>query len=689
MIDKYRETYREEATELLNELESSLLEMEADPSGPDLVGRVFRALHTIKGSGAMFGFDAIAAFTHDVETVYDGVREGRVAVSRELIEVSLAARDHIRALLDAGANGGNLSAEGEAILERLRQAAPQTSEAGRRQGDKPAESTTPAPAAATAATYRIRFDPAEDIFLSGTNPVLLFRELESLGELSLIAHVERIPELEEFDTERCYTHWDAMLTTTAGIDAIRDVFLFVEDRAVLKIETVNDNGTIRVGDLLVDRGDVDAADIERALAGRPRIGEALVEAGLVTPDRVDAAMAEQRHLEAQREKLRKAETAATLKVPAAKLDNLVNVVGELVTVQARLSEYAAGNGESEIQFIAEEVQRLTEVLRETAMNIRMLPIGETFGRFRRLVRDLSSELGKKVDLVTEGNETELDKTVIDQLNDPLVHLIRNAIDHGIEKPAERVAAGKPGAGRIELSARHAGAFVVIRIADDGAGLNLEAIRQRAIAKGLLAPNATLTEQQAQSLIFSSGFSTAAKVSEISGRGVGMEVVQRSLEALRGTLSVTSERGRGTAVTLKIPLTLAIIEGLLVEAGGAYYVAPLSNVVECVELQREAAKERSRLAEVRGELVPYVVLREHFAMAGEAPAIEQVMIAETQQGRFGFVVDRVIGDHHTVIKKLGGLCRGADEFSGATILGDGSLALILDFDRLAAEAVRAA
>jgi len=323
------------------------------------------------------------------------------------------------------------------------------------------------------------------------------------------------------------------------------------------------------------------------------------------------------------------------------------------------------------------------------MNIRMLPIGETFTRFKRLVRDLSSELGKKTELITEGNETELDKTVIEQLGDPLMHLVRNSVDHGIESPERRIAAGKPATGKIRISASHSGAYVVIRIADDGAGLDRAAIRNRAIERGIIQRDAVLSDSELDRLIFSPGFSTASQITGVSGRGVGMDVVQRNIEALRGNLTVTSVRGKGTTVTLRIPLTLAIIEGLLVEAGGSNFVVPLSNVSECIELKRTEANRSSRqsLVVVRGEQVPYVVLRERFSLEGAAPPIEQVIIAETDEGKFGFVVDRVIGDHHAVIKKLGSLYRHVDEVSGATILGDGTIALVLDVARLAAAVVR--
>ncbi|MCX6594574.1 MAG: chemotaxis protein CheA [Acidobacteria bacterium] len=692
MNDNLFAAYREEAAELLADLEVTLLELESGGEDAELVARAFRDLHTIKGSGAMFGFDAIASFTHEFETAFDNVREGRLRLTPELTGIALDARDHIQQLLNASPEEAQqLADQGRLILDRLRekctpaQLAPSAgasatgSSTAHRHGQMPA---------GVRETFRISITPSSGIFLNGTNVVLLLRELAELGDLCLMAHLDQLPELDEFNPEECLVRWDAVLTTTGSENSIRDVFIFVEDQVELLIEKLETVEPARLGQVLANRGAVTEDQVETVLKQRPRIGELLVQAGVVGPDRVEAAAMEQRHLSTQAKKRTQTEAASTLRVPAAKLDSLVNFVGELVTVQARLSGYAAMSGSAEISAIAEEIERLSELLRESTMSIRMLPIRETFTRFKRLVRDLATELNKQVELVTDGNETELDKTVIEQLSDPLLHLVRNAIDHGIESPAERVRRGKPPVGKIQLRASYAGAFVLVSVSDDGAGLNCDAIRARAIERGLIAADAVLTEQEIYHLTFAPGFSTAAAVTEISGRGVGMDVVQRGLDALRGSVAISSKLGAGTVITLKIPLTLAIIDGLLVEAAGSYYVVPLSNISECIEFVRDpSTTRRHSLVNVRGQLVPYVVLRERFALTGQPPPIEQAIIAETNDGRFGFVVDRVIGDHHTVIKKLGTLYRHVDEVSGATIMGDGSVALVLDVEKLAAGVIR--
>ena len=375
-------------------------------------------------------------------------------------------------------------------------------------------------------------------------------------------------------------------------------------------------------------------------------------------------------------------------MPAAKLDQFVNLVGELVTVQARLAEAAAGRDDPEVSAVSEEIERLTAALREGSMSIRMLPLRGTFERFRRLVYDLARELGKEVELSIEGAETELDKTVIDQLNDPLMHLIRNSMDHGIESPEERRARGKGSPATIRLSARHAGASVLIEVADDGRGIDAEAVRARAIERALIAADAPLSEAEVLSLIQAPGFSTARQVTDVSGRGVGMDVVRRSTEALRGRLEVASRPGEGTCVTLRLPLTMAIIDGLLVRIEGCHYVLPLATTLECIELTRHDLEQANgkHVANVRGELIPYIRLREYFHIDTERPEREQIMVTETAAGRVGFVVDQVLGDHQTVIKNLNRFCRHSQAISGATILGNGRVALILDPHRLAQEAI---
>jgi two-component system, chemotaxis family, sensor kinase CheA len=679
------DTFKEEAYERLSELESALLELEEAPSDQELIGRIFRALHTIKGSGAMFGFDEIAAFTHDVETVFDLIRTGRIPVEKELIDLTLRARDLIHTMLDGG---DSPQADKEYLIASFKKFIPDTAsiEVARPEaaGAQPAPEVTE-----RTLTYRIRFRPLANLFATGTNPILLLNELRCLGTASVKAHLDLIPPLPDIDPEECYTYWDIVLSTDKGLNAVKDVFVFVEDISEVVIDVIDkgDNDVSdpprRLGEIFVERGDVRKEDLEKTLREKKPIGELLVDAGLVTKDKVESALLEQAHVKEARNKRLNEEAASSIRVAAGKLDLLVNLVGELVTVQARLTQQAAAEDNPELVFISEEVERLTEELRDTTMSIRMLPIGTTFSKFKRLVRDLSTELGKEIELCTEGAETELDKTVIERLNDPLIHIIRNSIDHGVEPPALRESLGKPRQGRLNLSAKHSGAYVLIEITDDGAGLDRERIRAKAVERGLIAHDAEISDKDLYALIFAPGFSTAEKVTNVSGRGVGMDVVRKTIDALRGSVEVRSEKGMGTTISLRLPLTLAIIEGLLVKIGMDHFVLPLSAVEECVELTGEsAARTHGRhMADVRGNLIPYVRLREEFRINGKLPDREQIVITEIDRNKIGFVVDRVIGQHQTVIKSLGKVYRDVEGISGATILGDGTVALIMDTVRL--------
>lgn len=685
MSDLHRATFLEEAYEHLAALEASLLKLEEYPDDTEEVGRVFRALHTIKGSGAMFGFDDVATFTHEVETAFDLVRCGKLAVTPLLVTLTLEAGDHIRVLLDAESTGtAPDKALGDRIVAELRLLMP---DAGLAEPPHILREN-PIPTAEKIVTYRIRFTPRPEIFRNGINPVLLLNELRELGECVVVAHPCDSPMVEDIEADLCYTSWDVILTTDAGEDAVKGVFIFVEDDCDLSVEPIDagDGGNLdykRLGEILVERGEVTTEEVERVLDSRPKIGELLIDAGLVEERKVQAALVEQERVQELRRERQNKEAATSIRVSAEKLDDLVNLVGEQVTVQARLSQLAASLKNPALTLIAEEVDRLTADLRDTALNIRMLPIGTTFAKFRRLVRDLSGELGKEIDLVTEGEETELDKTVIEKLGDPLVHLIRNSIDHGVESPERRETVGKPRRGTIRLSAEHSGDSVVISITDDGAGLDREAILAKGIERGLVPNGAELSEREIFALIFAPGFSTAKAVTSVSGRGVGMDVVKQAIEALRGTIEIDSEQGKGAVITVKIPLTLAIIESLLVRIGDDRFMFPLSLVEECNFLtQEDLDRAHGRnFVNVRDRIVPFIRLREKFATAGSPPLLEQIVFVNVNGHKVGFVVDYIVGQHQTVIKSLGSAYRDVEGVSGATILGDGTVALILDVPHL--------
>ncbi len=704
--DQFRLAFREEARELLLELESNLLEMNERPEDGGLVGHVFRALHTIKGSGAMFGFEDLAGFTHNLESAFDEVRKGRLPVTPELVDLTLSALDQIRTMVeeDPGGTAADPAVSGEILtrLRALRRMAGSASGNDGQAGSTPEASRTGAasavapvvepwnesglwssqavPGSEAERSWRIQFAPGPDMMRNGADPLLLLRELRGLGQLMVDASTAGIPPLQDLEPGRCYISWTMVLRTPAGAnageDAIRDVFIFVEDSCELAIEPA-------------PAEPVAGAPVAE---GKPLVEDTAANAACevaCAADQEARGLEEKRRIPARRS-TDQPDNASSLRVPSARLDQLVDLVGELVTVQARLSEFATRSQENEVQAVAEEIERLTSALRENSMTLRMLPVRATFERFRRLVHDLARDLGKNVELTIEGAETELDKTVIDQLGDPLMHLIRNSMDHGIESPERRRGVGKRTAATIHLSAKHSGASVLIAVSDDGAGIDAEAVRVRAIERGLTSAEAQLTDAEVFSFIFQPGFSTAQKVTDLSGRGVGMDVVRQRVESLRGSIDVSSQPGRGTTVTLRLPLTLAIIDGLLVKVGEAFFVLPLASTLECIELTRQEVEQANgkQVAYLRGEIVPYIRLRQYFRVGTPQPEREQIMVVECEEGRCGLVVDQVLGDCQTVIRNLGRLYRHVQVVSGATILGNGAVALILDPQRLVQEAVRA-
>jgi two-component system chemotaxis sensor kinase CheA len=695
MIDRFKDSFREEAFELLAALEQSLLRLEEVPDDKDEISAVFRAVHTIKGSAAMFGFQHISEFTHELENILDGVRSGKLAASQELIDITLQARDHIKELLAHSEDvPEKLKKISRLILDSFHEVVPRTSEKAGSAAKPGAAPGVAAPAGIPdqVRTWRIRFTPNPGIMRNGTKPLQLIRELGGLGELTVIPFLTGLPELDAFQSDLCYFRWDLMLTTGARQEEIMDVFIFVQDAAAIELSVVDtplEGGSerLQLGKILVDRGVADADQIEQLVSRQRRLGDLLEADGVPRKD-IHAALEEQDHIKRTRQKVQQEVNVNSIRVSSEKLDILVDLVGELVTLQARLAQSAQTWQDSEMSGVSEQLERLTNELRDQTMSVRMLPIGSTFSKFKRLVRDLAKDLGKEVDLVTEGADTELDKTVLERLSDPLVHIIRNSLDHGLEDAETRRKAGKPKNGTITLSARHSGAMVSISVADDGRGLDTDAIRRKAVEKGLIGANQDISVEDIRKLIFQPGFSTAKQVTAVSGRGVGMDVVKQELDNLGGVIRIESTPGSGTCIQLDIPLTLAIIDGLLVGVGEEHYVVPLSLVEECLESDMSAVHmgQNSFLVPHRGRMLPVIRLRDFFGCgSGGIDGIEQIVVANWQGRKVGLVVDKVIGDHQTVIKNLGRMYRDAKAVSGATILGDGSVALILDVGSIIASA----
>jgi two-component system chemotaxis sensor kinase CheA len=717
--NRFIETFKEEALELLGSLESNLLELEDNPDDKELLSAVFRVMHTIKGSSAMFGLDRMSAFSHEVETVLSALRDGKLRVSKGLIGGTLTARDLILGMLDSPeACVGPLSGDLSAFLDDFRRdsgfdalggpgaasgpssgavsgssgaqgksdpgAAPPAVSAA----ESPADGRAGAQPSGTEEPWHITFVPGKDMFRRGGNPLSVLAELQRLGDCVCVPVLSAVPQLDSLDPEDSLIGWEIFLTTKASENEIRDAFIFIADISTVVVERVGDlaDGTAgagkKVGEILVERGKISQETLDRVLGRQRRIGEILMEEKLVTPTDLKLALEEQKQLQkAQKTKIAAADMS-TIRVKSDKLDQLMALVGELVTIHARITQTVSTiHGNDELGTIVEQFGRLTDELRNNTMSIRMVPIGTTFSSFKRLVRDLSIELGKSVELVAEGGDTELDKTVIEKLNDPLIHIIRNSLDHGIELPDVRRERGKDATGKILLKAAQTGASVHIVIEDDGNGLDVEKIRNKAISKGIIKAEDALTDQDVYRLIFAPGFSTKEQVSSLSGRGVGMDVVNRQMEMINGTIEVESKPREYMRITLKIPLTLAIIDGLLVRLGEDHFVIPLSVVVGCLEFERSRQQQDSRIVVFHDRQLPFVDMREFFAVQGERRAIEQMVIVNIKNQHVGLLFDQVVGGNQTVIKPLGKMFRRAEGVSSGSILGDGSVALILDVDQI--------
>jgi two-component system chemotaxis sensor kinase CheA len=643
--------FRVEAGDLLDQIEQGLLDLGHRLDDRGLIDEVFRGLHTLKGSGAMFGFNALAEFTHHCETAFDRVRKGLAPATQELVAVILSARDHMRALIEG--DGAGLESAGAAILTQLQAAI---------DGASGSESVPAVPAPAVAAApkgWRLFFRLPAEAMANGTNPLMLLDELRDLGECRIVARTDTIPPLAELVPTECHIGWDVELRGDISRDDIDDVFIFVMDDMELTVEPLEVGAGIDVpAEVPVEAAAAPAVDVPTAAQDGPTSRTPAKPAG------------------------------ESVRVPAERLDELMDRVGELVIVQSRLSQLASGHGaavgnELALRSISEEIERLAGELRDTMMVLRMVPVASLFSRFRRLVHDLARETGKTIELSTEGETTEVDKTMIERLADPMVHLIRNACDHGLETPEDRLAAGKPAAGQVHLSAHQAGGEVLITIRDDGRGIDRARVRAKAESQGLIQPGQSISDHDLLQMIFHPGFSTAAQVTNLSGRGVGMDVVKRTIESLRGAIDITSAPGEGSTVVLRIPLTLAIIDGLLVRVGEGRYVIPLGAVEECLELSlEEDLRSRGRsFITLRDRLVPFLRLREIFDTGTRPDPHQKIVVIATGSERVGLVVDQIIGSHQTVIKSMSPLHRDVATFAGATILGDGGVALILDVAQL--------
>ncbi|HKK63240.1 MAG TPA: chemotaxis protein CheA [Bacteroidales bacterium] len=671
-MDKFKQKFLEEATDHINDLEEALLLLENAPEDQQLVERVFRAMHSLKGGGAMFGFERLSEFTHDLETLYDLVREHQLNVTHDLLDITLASVDHLKVLLEDDelelvenqTRHHNLLLQIKKIIKQ-------------EPVDKKNKTEVQQDATDEHKTYYIYFEPNSDIFNDGTNPLFLLDELYSIGDCKVFAHLNKVPRFSDLDQTRCYTYWEVILATDEGLNAVNDVFIFVEDQSKLEVLEVHDGNLFKYPKLI--------KEIEELATTREDVGINTLEELIHKQELSDSQHTEQnieQDMPVRRKMQAKDTTISSIRVSSSKLDSMMNLVSELVTTQARLSLYAEQSDDPELATIAENVQKLSRQLRDNAFDIVLVPIETMLTRFQRMVRDLSSELGKQVDFMAEGLDTELDKTIIETLTDPIMHILRNSIDHGIETIEERKKKGKRENGKILMKAFYSGANVHIQIHDDGAGIDPEKIRAKAIAKGIIRQDMQLSQKEIFDLLFLPGFSTAQNVTDVSGRGVGMDVVKRKLAEIRGEIDVDSEIGMGTTLTIKLPLTLSIIDGLLVKMAHNYYVVPLSAVDKIYAAEHDKVKDIfNSLIVLDGEQIPFYYLREEFSMSDSEQETEQIVVVHYEEKRIGIVVDEVVGEYQAVLKSLGKMYKGQEIISGATILGDGTVALVLDTNKM--------
>lgn len=679
-LELHKTTYLQEAQELIADIEANLLDIEKDPGNKDALNCMFRCMHTLKGSGAMFGFDNIAVFAHHLETVLEKACKEIVPVTQELADLILISLDQIKTMLFEDKSDQETTDRIVAALnDLLPEQEKQDEISGQKTGTTPLQINPEEPPGA----YRIEFRPEPLIFTTGTDPLMLLNELQEIGHCMTEPDFENIPVLRKMTPDQCYLSWDITLITDKGISDIKEVFMFVEESVSIQsvekrkkeIPDETAQALLKLCDELLETGFVTTRDFNETIGRQKEIGDLFVKAGITSPEEVKSGLDIRKLLDRKKTTI----SRPGVRVPLEKMDILVNLVGELIINQARLKQIS---GVAETGLL-KTTERLTGELRNTILSIRMVPIETTFGKFRRYVRDTARILGKEIDLVTEGGDTELDKTVMERLEDPLIHLIRNSIDHGIEMPDEREKAGKPRKGTILISAAHTGSKVSITLKDDGVGIDTESIRAKAVEKGLIAPHAEMSEKEIYNILFIPGFSTSEQVTNISGRGVGMDIIKRATDSLQGKLMITSSKGRETVFQLSLPLTLAIIDGLLIDAGGNRFILPINSVDECVELTNDSIEQAHgrNMTLVRGELIPFIRLREIFDLPGQRPLSEQIAVVQEEGARVGIVADDVLDEHQTVVKSLGKFFQSAEGFSGATIMGDGSVSLILDIPGL--------
>lgn len=707
-LDGALQTFFAEAEDLLNSMEAALLRLDEGEKDMETINEIFRAAHTIKGSAGLFGLNDIVSFTHIVENVLDRARDEKIVITGDLLSILLPCRDHIAVLVENAmheqANDEACLAQGKTLLVAL---SPWLEEpaASSATVTEPSKSVAQVSSGNEPNTDRdswhisVRFGP--DLLRNGMDPFSILRFLRTLGDITHITTItDHLPEFNDFDPEQLYLGFEITLSSAASQQQIEDAFMFVREDSDIRIIPPRSNieafvnlinslpeNSQRLGEMLVKSHAISYQELEAALATQKSqakalgkvemLGDILIEDQAIAPEIVSAALDKQKK---NSEKKSSAENRF-IRVDAERLDKLINLIGELVINRQRVDLLASKMGNPTLIEAVTSMGNFTEAIRDAALTLRMVPIGDTFQKFKRVVRDTAKSLNKEIELEIEGAETELDRSMVEKLNDPLMHIVRNAMDHGIEAIAVRQSRNKPDTGTIKLTARHDAGNIVIGIHDDGGGLDVEKIRKKAVANGLLEEGVHLSRQELFQLIFHPGLSTAEQVTNLSGRGVGMDVVKRNIEELQGGIEIESEMGVGTSLSIRLPLTLAIIDGFHVTAGHIDFIVPQNTILECVDLNSLIHVQGQNCVNLRGDQVPYIRLREIFSLQPKDHSREKIVVVQFGEKRAGIVVDELHGEIQTVVKPMGPIFQALKGIGGSSLLGTGAVALILDIQQL--------
>lgn len=682
-MEQFKKKFIDEANDLINSLEDVLLSLEDNPNDKKIVEEVFRVMHSLKGGSSMFGFNKMDAFTHELETIYDMIRNDQLQLNRSILDITLASVDHLKILLE---NGEEINKKEEKIHQDLlnkifsftkhkstkkETLTPENTINNQQESESESENDK-SQIFDNVPSYFIRITPEPEIFDNGTNPVFLIDELHTLGHCRAFIKYHKIPSFEELETERCWVYWEVILATDKTIEDIKDVFIFVEDVCHVEINKIADKNMLAV---TAFTNEIENAINPEDFTSNQSIIDLIIAKTTKQSKEEDEPLINSVNDTSLQSKKN---TISNIRVSSDKLDDLMNLVSELVTTQASLTLFAENESNPHLATIAENIEKISRQLRDNTFEICLIPIETIMIRFKRLVRDLSNELDKEIQFIAEGTETELDKSIIEGLTDPLMHIFRNAIDHGIESAEERQKKGKPRQGKIVLKSYYSGTNVFIQVKDDGSGIDVEKIRQKAIKRGFISEDANLSYKEVLNLVFLPGFSTASKITEVSGRGVGLDVVVKKIGDIRGEVEIESQIGVGTTFTIKLPLTLSIIDGLLVKINNTHFVLPLAAVDKCFEVSNtNIEKSFNNKIVLDGQQIPFVHLREEFEIGDNVPDLHQMIRVNYDDFKIGLSVDHVIGEYQAVLKPLGRMFKDQEIISGATILGDGTIALVLD------------